>query len=165
MITITSLKELDELIAKELGYIFHKEEFIYFEEKFTNSFWLPPNTSLKDYSNYIHEVVRNSWSIDYQIPCPAFSSNLNDSQLLVNHIHSLDLDLNIESNKFYCSVRIEKVDRDEPETLDWWESTCGEAICCLKYSTINSSINSFPLALCLAFLKYKNIEIQLNLND
>ena len=162
MINITNLTQLDELVAKELGYTFFKEEFIYFEEKFTNSFWLPPNTSLTDYSSHIHETVRNTWSIDYQIPCPAFSSNLKDSQLLVNHIHYLDLDLAINSNKHNCCVQIQQVE-DDWEIVDYWSSTCGQLTKATKNCTIDSSINSVPLALCLAFLEYKNIEVQLEI--
>ena len=44
-----------------------------------------------------------------------------------------------------------------------WVSYCGENINLID--SIDSPIHSLSLAICLAFLKYKGIEVELEIND
>jgi len=156
MRTITNLTKLDELIAKELGWAYYNDsEDCYYPVKPTVG-WVPPEWKGKEI-----ECFNNLESKD---KVPNYSSDLKDSQLLVNYIHSLNLDLAINSNKYNCCVQIQQIE-DDWEVVDYWSSTCGQLTEAIKYCTLDSPINSVPLALCLAFLKYKNIEVQLKLND
>ena len=109
---ITTLQQIDKLVAKELGYIYSQGN------------------------------------------CPPFSTNVFLNQKLVNHIVS-DSVLGISTwlNKESSWVAIYNFDVR-------WVGYCGVDKNNCKES-IDSSINSLPLAICLAFLKYKGIEMEL----
>lgn len=146
---ITTYQQLDKLVAKELGWVYEDDsEDCYYPVQPTVG-WAPPCKSK-------WREIDSLWD---DIPCH-YSTNLEHNQEVINYIHSLDLELTIESNISKCIVEIHKVDKNDSEELVGWDSICG-----VNYTDIDSTINSVPLAICLAFLKYKGIEVELDLND
>lgn len=159
---ITKLSQLDELIAKELGWIYYVESEDWYEVEgimLPPSYgWVPP-----EYANcllYYFNNLKNKERVPY------YSTELEDNQKLVNYIHSIDyLELCTHSNKYNCCATVYQMDEDYLEIQKYWDSTCGEPYTNTAHFEIDSPINSVPLAICLAFLKYKSIEVELNLEE
>lgn len=105
----------------------------------------------------LNELVAKELGCKYDYP---YSRSLLHNQILVNYIHSLDLELCIYSNKLNCYASILEM-KDDVEINNFWHSTCGLAT---KHTTIDSNINFVPLAICLTFLKYKGIEVELKID-
>jgi hypothetical protein len=153
---ITTYQQLDELVAKELGWLYHIDSEDYYEGEGImlpqNEGWVPP-----EYTNKINYCFNN---LKDKERVPYYSTKLNDNQTLVNHIHSLDLELSTYSNKLNCWTSILELNFDR-EVIKEWDSTCGKETAHTGDTIIDSPINYVLLAICLAFLKYKSIEVEL----
>lgn len=103
----------------------------------------------------LDELIAKELNYSYHIVNPpAFTTDYFAVQELISHIVSDPL-LGISTwlNKKSSWVAIYNFDKR-------WVGYCGVDENGCK-ETIDSTINSLPLAICLAFLKYKNIKVEL----
>ena len=110
-------------------------------------------TTLQQLDELIAKELNYSTNTKYCNP-PAFTTDYFAVQELISHIVS-DSVLGISTwiNKESSWVAIYNFDVR-------WVGYCGVDKNHCK-ETIDSTINSLPLAICLAFLKYKNIKVEL----
>ena len=154
---ITTYQQLDELVANEIGYVFYEEKVDFYGEFITNYCWIEPSVKSEDYSKHLNHFVHNSYFEQYQGSCPRFSTNVFLNEELVNYIINDPL-LSISTwlTKKSSWAAIYHFDKR-------WVGYCGEDMNLID--SIDSPINSLSLAICLAFLKYKGIEVELEIDD
>lgn len=184
MITITNLRDLDKLIAQRLGYV----EYIWEEEcsqYSSGANWV--NGS--DYfaltcSTYIpkelYDKTDEEWEADYQqdkstyssledyisSTCyclPYFSTSYEAMEEVLNYLNEQDLHIELIRTKGCSICLLSKSSQlyPDPNYMDSF-------ITIQLGKSINPTYNkhqSLPLAVSLAFLKYKNISINLQLEN
>lgn len=182
MITIIDLKELDELVAKELGYVKYswKEEcssltpnanWVYGGDYYAVDYttWVPQkwydkteeDWELEGHINLEDYICNNEYSFT-----PKYSSSYAQMEEILNYFKNNSIRVDISSDKYL--TKIDLIEENESgyygaNTYDY-SVECGNKSNRSPYQP-DSNINSLPLAMCLAFLKYKNIEVTLKLNE
>ena len=153
---ITTLEQLDELVAKEIGYVFYEEKVDFYGEFITNYCWIEPSVKSEDYSKHLNHFVHNSYFEQYRGSCPRFSTSTINEELVNYIINDPLLSISTWLTKKSSWAAIYYFDKR-------WVGYCGEDMNLID--SIDSPINSLSLAICLAFLKYKGIEVELEIND
>lgn len=147
---ITTLAYLDEIIAEHLSY--KQYSFNYLKG------WVPPeiykdnNESKIDY--WLWSNCVNNLGL---VEAPKFSTDYNTSQKIVEYVLNIKdehLDVNTWQTKTSSWAAIY-----DSAAAKRWTGFCGVEKD--KTDLIDYPINSLPLAICIAFLKYKNIKIEL----
>lgn len=130
---ITTYQQLNELVAKELGYYFKEDEEGYDAE------WYSPNKEL----------------IGFPVYLPKFSTNYSTTEELLDYLCLQGVGVEIWKRSGLSLCNIHKQTSNGYNQYSTWKAWCGDVEDCDIY------INSIPLARCLAFLKYKGIEVGL----
>lgn len=163
-IIIENLTQLDALVAEQLGYIKYSwEEECYYSTGITTN---PEtiNACIKpevynrteeeweaDYNSSVDNIYYGYYSLKHYIEVndfytpPEFSTSYKAMEEIVDYLIENNVSLELYKNKDFSSVTI---------------YTYGPNY---EVRSENYKLNSLPLTLCLTFLAYKNIEIELNL--
>ena len=160
MKTITNLRELDELVAQQLGWIqvtlpSYQGECIqpYVPSEIAK-------LSPKEIEDWLFQW--QYWN-DGELN-PTFTTAYAWSKYIIDYLHSQGLAIETWQSPELSCVGIHEKRLDISHSYSrhaTWESYCGSTAS--AKGNVDSPINSLPLAMCLAFLKYKGIEVTLDL--
>lgn len=142
-IEIKKLSKLDELVAEQLGY----KKIVYIENKYIDNIcaWVSP------------EVYKKRGLFDIY-KTPSFSSDLNYSSKIIEYLEiDNEIWIKININQFHSEVILTSIDMENnDDEIIISNNILMEGV---------GGINSIPILICVAFLQYKGIEVELNLKD
>lgn len=160
-ITIKTLTELNELVAEELGWPYYKNEFEYCGMPASTEGWVPPTLYSGDEEDWLEN---QEWWVNDGNFAPPFFDDYKWMEIILLELDNLNLHTELIRTKD-CSIVLLSASSQDLTYPNYMDTIVEVLLGNHKNARKDLDLHTLPLAVCIAFLQFKDINLTFELEN